>query len=621
MPATFPRLLVAALVLGCAASAHAAAPRSSPAPARPAASAHATAAPAGRAAAPPPAPAWVQRSNANAQVLLDALAKIAPEQAGFFGVPGLDDKVTDLSPGFEERSRATIQQALTTLEPRLAGEKDPALRQDLAILVNQARAQLRGDSLQRALMVPYGNITQLVYLGIQSLLDDQIPPERRAKAVIRLRRYAGLEPGSAPIAVLSTARLREGLAASGRTAPFRGEVERDLGVNATYRKGIRALFEKYQLQGWQAAMDSLDQQLAAHDDFVRAEVLPHARTDFRLPPALYAEQLEEVGVDMPVAELVSRASASFSELQTQMQALAPLVAKAHGWTATDYRSVMRALKKEQITGEAILPRFNDRIREIEGVIRRERIVTLPARDMQVKLATEAETAQIPAPHLQTPRLIGNTGERGTFVLPLNMPGEGKQITFDDFTYDAASWTLIAHEGRPGHELQFSSVLEKGVSQARALFAFNSVNVEGWALYAEAEMQPYEPLDAQMVTLQYRLMRAARALLDPGLQAGTVTREQAMRVLEDDVVLSEAMATQEVQRYTFLAPGQATAYFVGYNRLLEIRADAERSLGKSFDRQAFNDFILGQGLLPPRLLRKAVMEEFVPEHSAAAAKRD
>jgi hypothetical protein len=27
--------------------------------------------------------------------------------------------------------------------------------------------------------------------------------------------------------------------------------------------------------------------------------------------------------------------------------------------------------------------------------------------------------------------------------------------------------------------------------------------------------------------------------------------------------------------------------------------------------AFNDFVLAQGLVPPRLLRKAVVEEFVP----------
>ena len=44
-----------------------------------------------------------------------------------------------------------------------------------------------------------------------------------------------------------------------------------------------------------------------------------------------------------------------------------------------------------------------------------------------------------------------------------------------------------------------------------LYAFNSVNVEGWALYAEAEMVPSEPPEGQMIALQFRLLRAARAM--------------------------------------------------------------------------------------------------------------
>jgi uncharacterized protein (DUF885 family) len=254
---------------------------------------------------------------------------------------------------------------------------------------------------------------------------------------------------------------------------------------------------------------------------------------------------------------------------------------------------------------------------VEAIIAREKICTLPEREALIRLASDAEAAAIPAPHMQPPRMIGNTGEMGTFVLPLTMPGEGgAEKTFDDFTFAAASWTLTAHEARPGHELQFAATVENGVSLARGIFSMNSVNVEGWGLYAEAELQPYEPLEGQLIALQHRLLRAARAFLDPGLQLGTITKDEAMRILREDVVLSEAMATQEVQRYTFLAPGQAPSYFVGYNRLLEIRARAERALGRRFDRTAFNDFVLAQGLLPVDLLERAVEEDFIGRTTAA-----
>ena len=154
------------------------------------------------------------------------------------------------------------------------------------------------------------------------------------------------------------------------------------------------------------------------------------------------------------------------------------------------------------------------------------------------------------------------------------------------------------------------MIERGVSLARTLFAFNSVNIEGWALYTEAEMVPYEPLDGQFIALQFRLMRAARAMLDPMINLGQIDRTAAARILRDDVGLSEAMTRQELDRYTFNAPGQAGAYF-GYSRILELRMETEIALGSRFDRLAFNNFLIDQGLLPPDLLAKAVREQFVP----------
>jgi hypothetical protein len=301
----------------------------------------------------------------------------------------------------------------------------------------------------------------------------------------------------------------------------------------------------------------------------------------------------------------------------QMQTLAPLVAKERDWKLDDYRDVIRELKKEQITGEAILPHYKARLKEVEAIIRRERILTLPAREAAIELSSAAEAAAIPAPHVSPPRMIGNTGEMAKFILPLTSSDpSGKSEAFDDFTFAAASWTLTAHEARPGHELQFAKTIENGVSLARGMFSLNSVNVEGWGLYAEAELMPYEPLEGQLIALQHRLMRAARAFLDPGLQLGEVTPEEASRVLREDVVLSVPMVRQEVERYMFRAPGQAPSYFVGYSRLQEMRAKAELALGDSFDRMAFNDFVLAQGMLPIDLLERVVMEEFVAKQVAA-----
>jgi hypothetical protein len=559
------------------------------------------------------APDWVEKSDRNTQLVLDQLARFGPEGAGRLGVPGLDEQILDLKPGFRERGRESSAKVRAELQRRLAAETDPRVRQDLEILIRTIDENRQGSDLDQKYDLPYFNVTQTVFGGLRSLLDDQVEPARRPAALVRLRKYAGLAPGYSPIARLAEDYIRTRLADRKLRGPFKDEIERNLANNQTVVAGIGELFQKYGVAGYEEPYAKLKEQLAAYDAFVRKEILPRAATDFRLPPEVYAYNLREVGVDMPVDELVGRANVAFKELQGQMQALAPLVAKEKGIQATDYRDVLRELKKKQVTGEAVLPFFQEKIKGLEEIIRREGIVSLPDRPMKFRVASEAESVGSPAPHMQPPRLIGNKGEMGEFVLPLRIPGQQgqKALVLDDFTYEAFAWPVTAHEGRPGHELQFASLVENGVSKARAIFAQNSVNVEGWALYAEEEVTPYLPLEGQLAALQSRLARAARAILDPSLQSGKVTREQATRILREEVGLSEGMALQEVQRYTFRSPGQATAYFCGYTRLMELRAETERALGPKFNRKTFHDFLLAQGLLPPALLRKAVMEEFIP----------
>jgi uncharacterized protein (DUF885 family) len=170
--------------------------------------------------------------------------------------------------------------------------------------------------------------------------------------------------------------------------------------------------------------------------------------------------------------------------------------------------------------------------------------------------------------------------------------------------------LTVHEARPGHEMQYAKMIENGVSQARTIFAFNSANVEGWALYAEAVMLPYLPLEGQLMSLQMRLLRAARAFLDPMVNLGMTDYKAVHKFLMSEVVLSEPMATQEADRYTFRMPGQATAYYFGHMKMQELRAKTELALGDRFREREFHDFLLTLGLLPPHLTAKAVEQDFI-----------
>jgi hypothetical protein len=566
------------------------------------------------------APAWIAKSDANARLVLEASARFSPEGAGRLGLEGFDEQVLDLKPGILARTRATQSEVLAALRARAEQETDDAVRQDLGILIRSLQDRIESDALEERLSVAYFDVPQTIFQGLRALLDDQLPAARRARALVRLRKYAGLQPPeTTPLTQLARDRVRESLQEPGRIGPYRDEVLRHVENSGSYVKGIAELFQKHGLDGWQPAHAALAKQVEDWNAFLRAEVLPRSRTDYRLPKELYATSLRQFGVDVDPDHLAARARVAFAEIRNEMASLAPLVAREKGLPSSDYREVIRALKRDQVRGEAILPLYERRMKDLEEIIRRERLLTLPARPARIRLASEAESAAVPAPNMRPPRLIGNTGEQGTFVLPLRVPTAGAAGTkvqeFDDFSFEAASWTLTAHEGRPGHELQFAAVVEKGVSIARAVFAFNSANVEGWGLYAEAEAKPYEPLEGQLIALQHRLLRAARAFLDPDLQANRISPEAATAFLMSEVVLSEPMARQEVERYTFRAPGQATSYFYGYTRWMQLRAETELALGARFDRLRYHDFVLAQGLLPPDLMSEAVRTRFVPAERA------
>jgi len=559
-------------------------------------------------------PAWVTKSNENAKLLLNVMAKYSPENASSLGVDGYDEKITDYSRDQFEALNRDQRAAIAEMERRRRIEADPKIRQDLDILIGSANDQLRSAALQRKYFIPFNDLTQTIFGVVHQTLDPRIPKARQATLLVRLQKYAGLTEGYKPATVLANERLQERLKANKNLiGPYKDEVEQALNNAPTLLAGMKDLLSRSDIKGWEPVFATLEKQLTAYNEQLRAQILPRARSDHRLPPEVYADNLHQFGVDITPQELKSRALTSFSEIRNQMNITAGLIARERKLPQSDYRAVMAVLKKEQIETSKVMPLYASRLAQIESAVREHKIVTLPTRQAVIRLASDAENAASPAPHMNPPRLIGNTGEYGEFVLTTAVPPAkgGKALVMDDFTHDAGAWSITAHEARPGHELQFAKMIESGVSTARGVFAFNSVNVEGWALYAEAEMQPYEPLEGQLFALQARMMRAARAFLDPMVNLGEITPEGVKSFLMDDVGLSEALATQEMQRYTYRMPGQATSYFYGYQRLMETREAAEVVLRTKFDRQAFNDFVLAQGMLPPALLRKAVMDDFVP----------
>jgi hypothetical protein len=551
---------------------------------------------------------WIETSDRNSAIVIEMQGAFQPEFASELGIDRFDTAVLDLAPDNAKRYDAAAGRVLGLLSAKRKTESDPKVRQDLDILIDAVENRRRTSALEHRLLIPYLELPRQIFEGLKVLLDARNGESRRRSALQRLRRYAGMEPGTTPLAVLARARASERFGTPKLVWPYEGQVRQNLDNSERYVAGIAELFRSSGVRDWEAAHARLAAQLREHSEWVKTAVLPRARREHTLPRELYADRLKTTGVDLEPEQAISMGTFAFTEIRDEAARLAARIARERNLASADYRDVIRELKRNPVPRDRILAFYRDRLKDIEEIVVRERIISLPQRAASIRLASEAESAAIAAPFMNPPRLVGNRGEVGEFVLPLQNPNAKSSDPVDDFTAEAAAWTLTAHEARPGHELQFATMVEGGVSLARAAFAFNSTNAEGWGLYAESLMIPYFPPEGQLFALQLRLLRAARAFLDPMVNLGRMTPDEAKAFLMREVALSEPFAQQEADRYAFRMPGQAVSYFYGYTRLRELRLKAELALGPRFEQRRFHDLVIAQGLLPPKLLERAVMQE-------------
>jgi len=167
--------------------------------------------------------------------------------------------------------------------------------------------------------------------------------------------------------------------------------------------------------------------------------------------------------------------------------------------------------------------------------------------------------------------------------------------------------LAYHEGVPGHHMQLSISQElEGVPSFRKYGRFTAYS-EGWGLYSEflpKEMGLYQDPYSDFGRLAMELWRAARLVVDTGLHDKKWTREEATEYLMVNTPNPESDCLKAIERYIVM-PGQATAYKIGMNKILDLREAAKDELGDKFDIRDFHDAILATGPVPLDIMEEQV----------------
>jgi uncharacterized protein (DUF885 family) len=180
-------------------------------------------------------------------------------------------------------------------------------------------------------------------------------------------------------------------------------------------------------------------------------------------------------------------------------------------------------------------------------------------------------------------------------------------------------TLAYHEAIPGHHFQIALAQEMQNLPAFRQGLMFTAYTEGWALYAEqlaVELgwyadDPYGLLGM----LQAQAFRAARLVVDTGLHAEGWTFEQAQDFFTENTgfdVGDSIDPQQQIARY-LVWPGQATAYYIGYLKFMELRQRAMDQLGDRFDLIEFHRVVLGSGAMPLDIL-ESVVDRYIVDQS-------
>jgi len=169
--------------------------------------------------------------------------------------------------------------------------------------------------------------------------------------------------------------------------------------------------------------------------------------------------------------------------------------------------------------------------------------------------------------------------------------------------------LAYHEGIPGHHMQIAIAQELDSIPMFRKFSRYTAYVEGWGLYSEMlpkEIGFYSDPYSDFGRLAAELWRSCRLVVDTGIHSKKWTREEGIEYYKANTPNAESDCIKMVERHIVM-PGQATAYKIGMNKIIELREDAKIQLEKDFDLREFHDVVLLNGAVPLNILEEMVQD--------------
>lgn len=166
--------------------------------------------------------------------------------------------------------------------------------------------------------------------------------------------------------------------------------------------------------------------------------------------------------------------------------------------------------------------------------------------------------------------------------------------------DSDMYTMLAHEGYPGHLYQNIYFHESGVLNLRNLLKYTSYS-EGWATYVEYLSYEFDnglaPGVGRMLASDASINMGITALLDLYVHYYGWDVEAMGDYLEEIMGIDNEEMIQSAYQQIVDNPGYYMKYYLGYLKIADMRKEAEEKLGDEFGEMEFHKFLLDMGPAP------------------------
>jgi uncharacterized protein (DUF885 family) len=523
----------------------------------------------------------------------EAIFPYTPSAATQAGIHNWDDRLENLSADAVRRQTSVLRQFEkdVTAFPGQSADRDLVLSHIRSTLLSLEAVRMWEKNPDL-----YSSTASSAAFVIMS--RSFAPPDARLRSLIARERQMPKLLADARVNLKDPPRIYTDVA-----------LEQLPGIISFFRKDVPLAFKNVKdpglLKEFSASNGAVVRELESYSQWLKAELLPRSKGDFRLGAENYRKKLlfDEM-VDLSLDRLLE---IGMQDLRKNQQWFRDTAKKID--PSKTPQQILDAAAKNHPAPEKLLQAFTDTLAGLRAYITSHHVATIPSPVMPIVEETPPFMRALTFASMDMPGPYEKVAKEAFFNVTLPektwKPREVEEH-MAAFNQGVIISTAI-HEAFPGHYLQGLWLNSTPLSKARRLIGANTF-VEGWAHYCEQMMldEGYGngDLNLRLGQLQDALLRDARYIVGIQMHTGKMTYEQGVDFFVKEGFQTRTNGERETKRGT--SDPTYLYYTLGKLQILKLREDYRKVRGPQFTIEEFHNKLLSQGMPPIRLLRRALL---------------